>query len=179
MPTVDAILTAAGGTRSQAYELAQRIRQLLPDVARPVGRPAADPAETPPDVIAQVREEVLRFVLAHPGCAHTGQQRARYSDAFRRFLVELRERHAALSLAAFATATTVPEGTLEDWLRGPDLAVGHGDPVAPRGFAGDDGDHPEVAGHGAPGGIQGCSRPDRGRTPNTASPAARSLVRRR
>ena len=123
MPTVDAILTAAGGTRSQAYELAQRIRQLLPDVARPVGRPAADPAETPPDVIAQVREEVLRFVLAHPGCAHTGQQRARYSDAFRRFLVELRERHAALSLAAFATATTVPEGTLEDWLRGPDLAT--------------------------------------------------------
>lgn len=121
MPTVDAILDATGGSRSQSYEFGQRIRQLLPDVARPVGRPAADPAEAPPDVIACVREEVLRFVLAHPGCAHTGQQRARYSDAFRRFLVALRERYAALSLAAFATATTVPEGTLEDWLRSPDL----------------------------------------------------------
>lgn len=121
MPSVDTILDATGGTRSQAYELAQRIRQLLPDVARPVGRPPADPVEAPPDVVARVREEVLRFVLAHPGCAHTGPQRTRYSDAFRRFLVELRERHAALSLAAFAAATTMPEGTLEDWLRCPDL----------------------------------------------------------
>lgn len=127
MPAVDAILDATGGTRSQSYELAQRIRQLLPDVARPVGRPPADPVEAPPDVIARVREEVLRFVLAHPGCANTRPQRARYSDAFQRFLVELRERHAELSVAAFAAATTVPKGTLEDWLRCPDIDALAGD----------------------------------------------------
>jgi hypothetical protein len=126
LPAVDEILAATGATRSQAYELAQRIRQHLVGLARPVGRPPADPGEPSPDVVARVREEVLRFVLAHPGCAHTGLRRARYSDSFRRFLVELRERHAELSLAAFAAATTLPEGTLEDWLRCPDLHVNEG-----------------------------------------------------
>ena len=123
MPSVDTILDATGGTRSQAYELAQRIREHLVGLTRPVGRPPADPVEAPPDVVARVREEVLRFVLTHPGCAHIGPQRARYSDTFRRFIVGLRERHAGLSLAAFATATTLPEGTLEDWLRCPDVGA--------------------------------------------------------
>jgi hypothetical protein len=127
MPSVDAILAATGGSRSQAYELAQRIQQQLAGIARPVGRPLADPVEAPPDLVARVREATLRFVLAHPGCAHTRPTRARYSDAFRRFIVELREQNTDLSLDAFARATTLPLGTLEDWTRRPDLHEPDGD----------------------------------------------------
>ena len=59
----------------------------------------------------------MRFVLDHPGCVHGAPGRRCYSDPFRRFVLELHERHNELPLPVFAEAVSIPLGTLEDWLR--------------------------------------------------------------
>jgi hypothetical protein len=61
-------------------------------------------------------------VLRHPGCAQANAIRQRYSDDFRRFIVNLREQHSVLSLEDFAHRAQVPPGTLKLWLAHP-LAV--------------------------------------------------------
>lgn len=116
MPGATAIVHATGAGRSRAYEVSGELRALLPSLIRPRGRPPK-PAESPaPDVTHALCAEVLRFVMDHPGCVH-GAQRRCYSGTFRRFVLELIERHAQLSLAAMSEAIAVPLGTLEDWLR--------------------------------------------------------------
>jgi hypothetical protein len=59
---------------------------------------------------------VLRYVLRHPGCANAHSDRQRYSDGFRRFVLDLREQHQAIELEAFAARAEVPVGTLKSWL---------------------------------------------------------------
>ncbi len=54
--------------------------------------------------------------MSHPGCVHGGPERNRYSDKYRRFVLDLRTRHGEIPLSAFAAAIHVPLGTLEDWL---------------------------------------------------------------
>lgn len=117
MPRVGAIVDATGASRSRAYEVRDEVLGLLPSLIRSPGRPttAAEPAA--PELTHELRGEVLRFVMDHPGCAYARAQRRCYTDDFRRFVLELRERHAELPLPAFAEATEVPLGTLEDWLR--------------------------------------------------------------
>jgi hypothetical protein len=62
--------------------------------------------------------EVLRFVMAHPGCVRAiAGRRAMYTDAFRQKIVELCAESDQLSLARFAAAALVPLDTLEDWMR--------------------------------------------------------------
>jgi hypothetical protein len=117
MPCTTAILLATGAGRSRAYEVCDELRALLPSLVRPPGRPPKPPQSPAPDVTHALRKEVLRFVLDHPGCVHGGAQRRRYSGTFRRFVLELVERHAELSLAALSEAIAVPLGTLEAWLR--------------------------------------------------------------
>jgi hypothetical protein len=118
-PSVDAIVTATGASRSRAYELAARLAELLPGLAGAVGRPAK-PAPPPASDAAESTHEVLDFVMAHPGSAGGGGARQRhYSDAFRHFVVELRAKHDALDIEAFAAAIHVPLGTIKDWLRDP------------------------------------------------------------
>ena len=115
-PTVAQIPAATHTTRSAAYELSERLVDLLPTKPPTRGRP--------PDVLPPVTPEswgltraVLAYVLSHPGCVQRGAQRQHYSDGIRRFVVELRAEHEALALETFAEAVEIPLGTLKDWLR--------------------------------------------------------------
>ena len=117
MPTATQIVVEAGATRSRAYELRDAILGILPTLARPPGRPKAERAPAPVSVTADLRGEVLRFVMQHPGCVHEQPGRSRYAESFRLFVLELRERHIEFPLTDFAVAVLVPIGTLEDWLR--------------------------------------------------------------
>lgn len=116
-PSVGQILGATGATRSRAYELKVALLGLLPTLERPAGRPKAKPQPTP-EGASTVTEEVLRFVMQHPGCVHQRAQRQCYSDGFRAFLLELRQKNQQMTIEAFAQAAQVPLGTLKDWLRG-------------------------------------------------------------
>jgi hypothetical protein len=82
---------------------------------RPAGRPArsSSPAEPSEPLLTQ---EVLRYVMQHPGCAHRHAKRQWYSDGFRHFVLALREQHQELALETFAALVGVPEGTLKPWL---------------------------------------------------------------
>ena len=60
-----------------------------------------------------------------------------YGDAFRRFVLELREQHADLDLEHFADAVMLPLGTLKEW-----LAAGVGSGI--REDAPDDADAPDA-----------------------------------
>jgi hypothetical protein len=116
-PSAAAILAATGASRSRAYELVPALATLLPTLLRPAGRPARAPSPPPvePSVPALTRE-VLRYVMQHPGCAHGREQRQRYSDGLRHFILALREKHQDLALDTFAALVNVPEGTLKAWL---------------------------------------------------------------
>jgi hypothetical protein len=120
--------------RTCAYELAQELRASLPSLSRPPGRPGVVREPAPLDDVKAIHGEVLRFVMDHPGSAHRGDERGRYSDAFRLFVVDMRERHAAVVLDDFAHAVGVPLGTLESWLRMP-LPVVTPDDVVDEGNA--------------------------------------------
>lgn len=117
-PSVDAILTATGASRSRAYELVARLAALLPTLVRAPGRPPraqpAAPTEEP-----ELTRAVLAYVMVHPGCVDRGSERQRYADAFRRFIIDLHATHAAIELETFARAVGVPLGTMKDWIRHP------------------------------------------------------------
>ncbi len=115
-PSVEAILTATGVGRTRAYQLRDRILEVLPELQRAPGRPCTV-SSIATEVMETPAEQVIDFIMAHPGCVVAGSQRRHYDDCFRQFVVELRGRHSALELAAFAQATRVPVGTLEQWLR--------------------------------------------------------------
>lgn len=115
--SVDRILAATKASRSRAYEIKQAIEAQLLELERPPGRPRAEPAPALVAAHAALMHEMLCFLMAHPGCLEVGEQRARYSDVYRHFVLGLRERHADVAVAEFAHAIAIPLGTLEDWLR--------------------------------------------------------------
>lgn len=118
MPPARAILEASGVSRSRAYEQRDATLALLPLLSRPPGRPRAVDGPPPaPETAHALRGEALRFVMDHPGSVYGGPERRRYSQGYRRFVLELRERYAELELPAFAEALQLPLGTLQDWLR--------------------------------------------------------------
>jgi hypothetical protein len=127
-PTVAEILDATGASRSRAYELCGAILAALPSLLRPIGRPPAPPREVKPDVAYAIRGAALTFRDDHRGCVHGTSEHRRYTDAFRNFVIELREQHADVDLDHFADAVMVPLGTLKEWLR-----AGVDDDVAPEG----------------------------------------------
>jgi len=110
------IVEKTAASRSSAYEVRSRLLEVLPSLVRPVGRPPAV-AVTPPPESSAVCCEVLRFVMAHPGCVHGSTERREYSDSFRHIILGLHQRHAGLGLDLLAQATCVPVDTLRDWLR--------------------------------------------------------------
>jgi hypothetical protein len=67
-------------------------------------------------VALALRGAAVTFIMAHPGCVSVGPERHYYSDAFRRYVIELREQQPDVELEAFAEAILVPLGTLKDWL---------------------------------------------------------------
>lgn len=124
-PSVVAIVSATGASRSRAYELAAALTALLPTLIQPRGRPSAQAtASAPGDDDAVLTREVLRYVMRHPGCIDRGRERQRYSDGFRCFVLELREGYAEMAIENFALAIEVPLGTVKDWLRAPSLSAG-------------------------------------------------------
>ena len=130
MPSPQDIFEATGATRTRAYELAQELRTSLPALARAPGRPPVVREPVPHNDVVALCGEVSRFERAHPGCVHVVGERGRYGDVFRLFIVELRERHASMSLADFAAVIDVPLGTVEDWLRAPKPTVDVDEPAA-------------------------------------------------
>ena len=115
-PSVDQILATTGVSRSRAYELRDAVVAALPSLQRPVGRPPAPPRLGAPDVALALRGAVHTYVLHHAGCVYGGLKQLRYTDAFRHFVVELREQHANVELEHFADAVMIPLGTLKGWL---------------------------------------------------------------
>lgn len=125
-PSVEAIITATGASRSRAYELSTALIALLPTLMRPRGRPALQPSassEQHDDSSAVLSHEVLRYVMRHPGCVDRGCERQRYSEGFRRFILEQRDKLVDMTLEDFARAAEIPLGTLKDWLRTPIAAA--------------------------------------------------------
>lgn len=116
-PSVDAIVTATGATRSRAYEISAALLALLPSLVAAKGRPPKRALAPAPDTAALTRA-VLAFVMEHPGCVDHDERR-RYSDGFRHFVLDLHEAHLALDVEALAAAVHVPLGTIKDWLRAP------------------------------------------------------------
>jgi hypothetical protein len=125
-PTVAEVIAKTGASRSRAYELRDAVLAALPSLQRPVGRPPA-PREVVPEVTTALPRAVANFLMEHPGCVHGTADRRRYGDAFRRFVLDLREKHADVDVETFADAILVPLGTLKDWLRtGADAPADHG-----------------------------------------------------
>ena len=120
--SVNRILDATKASRTRAYEIKHEIEAQLLELERPPGRPRAARAPAPLEARAALMHEMLCFFMAHPGCLQLGEQRARYSDVYRHFVLELREHHAEIAAAEFAHAIAIPLGTLEDWLRSPLIA---------------------------------------------------------
>jgi hypothetical protein len=112
-----AILRATDVSKSRAYEVASALAESLPALTRPVGRPPAEKVDpTTATADSELSRAVLAYVFEHPGCVDRGPGRQRYSDGFRRHVVELRARFADVDVDAFARGTLVPLGTLKDWL---------------------------------------------------------------
>jgi DNA-binding transcriptional MerR regulator len=119
--TVEAILGATGASKTGAYLALARLQEVLGSVVRGPGRPPkAQFAPTPPP--PPLAQEVLEFLMRHPG-AVSGSERRRYSDAFRRFVLDLLARNKGLPLREIAEAIRVPAPTLKDWLAGGAAAV--------------------------------------------------------
>lgn len=116
-PTAADILGATGAGKSRAYELCAQLLAILPGLLRPPGRPIA-PRPAPVDTSA-ITLEAYAFLRAHPGAAISNKTRHTYSDGFRRFILDLAERHADLDRGLFAEAIGVPLDTLKDWLDRP------------------------------------------------------------
>jgi hypothetical protein len=119
-PSVSEILRLTGATRSRAYEIKDALEAVLPTLARPPGRPRVEPASGPANVpgLLGIAVEMIQFIKQNPGCVQSGA-RDHYADGYRRFVLELRERHADVATTEFAAAIDLPLGTLEDWLRSP------------------------------------------------------------
>jgi len=118
-PSVTQIIEATGATRSRAYELRDALVRKLPELQRAPGRPGSSPPASDPARDAPLSRQMLRFVMEHPGCVHGGDERRRYSDALRRFVLDLRAQHPQVPLPVFAEAVQISPDTLCDWLRRP------------------------------------------------------------
>ncbi len=124
-------IALVGAGRSQAYETLGRLKELAGDLYRQPGRPEAEQA---PVATMAVMERVRDFLLTHPGAARVAGSRSRYSDTFRRFVLDLASPQGpghALTREQLAAAVGIPSGTLDDWLREPAPAIVPEDRPAP------------------------------------------------
>jgi hypothetical protein len=71
---------------------------------------------------------VVSFIMAHPYCFYRRAGRHYYSDAFRRFILDLLEEYIDLDLADFAAALQVPLDTLKELI---DSDTGNVEPGEP------------------------------------------------
>lgn len=116
VPTAAAVLNAAGAGRSRAYEVKGLIEAAIPALLRPPGRPPLPAAA--PTLRPDLTGAALDYVYDHPGSVEGVGARRRYSDGFRRFVLELAAAHPESSLPDLAASIRIPHTTLKDWLRG-------------------------------------------------------------
>jgi hypothetical protein len=136
-PSAAEVFAATGAGRSQAYVLSHRVEEALATCQQRPGRPAAP--STPPTAAPDLRDRVIDFVYAHPGCVHDREARRWYSDDFRLFALDLCAEHHDVAVPALASQLRLPEETLRDWLRGerpqvepPATAVNARSPTQPQ-----------------------------------------------
>ena len=67
-------------------------------------------------LLVELRGEVILFIMDHPYCVDTRAEPPHYDENFRRFILELHERHAEIDIERFAGTVLVPLDTLKDWL---------------------------------------------------------------
>ena len=116
-PTVDEVVAAADVSRSRAYEVKAAIEVVAPTVLRKPGRPPQPESPGKTDASA-LTHATLTFVTRNPGSVQLGDERRRYTDEFRCFILDQIAERPAMDLAEVAAATHVPEPTLRDWLAG-------------------------------------------------------------
>lgn len=114
------ICRTLGANRTSVYEQLGRLLQPLRELA--TARPGRPLTETPPEGgedelnRLRLRVEVLEYRLRNPGSVVDHRDRTDYHSAFRRFILERKDRWQA-TLHSFAQAVGVPLDTLRDWLR--------------------------------------------------------------
>lgn len=113
--STEEILRLTGSSRSQAYEMRSRLLERLDGLHQKTGRPCAKPLSHCTEPLTSA---VLQFVVRNPGSVVDTGGRRQYSDPFRHFIVELAqsEQGRILSREQFSQATSIPMGTLADWL---------------------------------------------------------------
>jgi len=119
-PGIEDILAATGASPEEAHAIEDTLLDQLAALAVMAKR------QTPPPDLAGEDDradrlglaiEMLRFMKQNSGCAQSGTHE-RYTDSFRRFVLELRWRYCDVTMADFVMATDVPLETVEDWLHG-------------------------------------------------------------
>jgi hypothetical protein len=139
-PSIEDLLAATGANPEEAHEIEDALLDQLATLA------VVAKQQTPPPNLAGwdhsvdligLAVEMIRFIKQNPGCAQSGT-RERYADCFRRFVLELRRRYFDVTTAEFAATIDLPQGTVEDWLRGGrrgvDTAARAKDPRVTRGM---------------------------------------------
>lgn len=119
-PGIEDILAATGASPEEAHEIEDTLIDRLAALAVMVNRQTPPPDLAGEDHRGDLRGlpvEMIRFIARNPGCAQSGTHE-RYTDRFRRFVLELRSRYCDVMMAEFAAAIDLPLDTLEDWLRG-------------------------------------------------------------
>ena len=117
--SLSGICRQAEVNRTQVYERKAQLRAVLAEVelAGP-GRPAKTGPMTVDIPVGQgLREQVLRYRLAHPGAvvSHAGGGTS-YSDGFRRFILDLADTWEG-ALESFCQWAEIPYPTLMSWQR--------------------------------------------------------------
>ena len=110
-------LKRIGGSRSQAFEMRKRLKNLFQNVQGRAGRPPTQTMEQTP--LMTVMESCLDYIVRHPGAVSVKEERNFYSEGYRRFVVELAGSDGPardIPLIDLARVTKVPEGTLKMWL---------------------------------------------------------------
>jgi len=118
--SVDDTLKRIGGSRSQAFEMRKRLKNLFPNVQRRPGRPSHQAAKKEPqDPLMAIMEACFNYSVRHPGSICVKEERTSYSEGYRRFVIQLAGPNGLakdVPLVDLARASQVPEGTLKNWL---------------------------------------------------------------
>lgn len=119
-PGIEDILAATGANPEEAHAiedaLLEQLAALVVKANQQIPPPDADGLDHSAEPL-EVAVEMIRFIQQNPGCAQTRPDE-RYTDRFRRFTLELRQRYADVATTEFAVAVDLPLDTVEDWLRG-------------------------------------------------------------
>jgi len=116
-PSVRSIIDTTQVSKSRAYELSYRFSKLLTSLVGPNGRPPKTPPAPSEASSLSLAQQVLTYLMDHPGCVWGSAHHRRYSQGFRHYIVELRNHHTDWELATFAHVIGLPPRTMQDWLR--------------------------------------------------------------